>query len=211
MDADQIFGLVAEGRRHAADMFDSLDGSQLAVRSLCTDWSVHEIAGHLVAPFCVSIPKFALGAVLSGGFDKYSVKVARQLGTKPIGEITGILRKNAEGHFTPPGHGPLAPLTDVSVHTRDVARPLGLEVAAAASTWKVVLDFLVTPVATRGFVSKGRTNGLRFTATDDDWSFGDGPDIQGPSEALALSILGRSVALSDLSGEGVEVLRSRLG
>ena len=38
--------------------------------------------------------------------------------------------------FAPPGTGPLAPLTDLAVHTRDVARPLGLDTTAAPAAWR---------------------------------------------------------------------------
>jgi uncharacterized protein (TIGR03083 family) len=207
---DDVFTLIAAERRRAADLFDQLNEEQLAVQSLCTAWTVQDMAGHLVAPFCVSMPRFALGSMFAGGFDKYSVKAASKLGQRPIGELTALLRTNAESHFTPPGNGPMAPLTDVSVHTRDVARPLGLDVSAPLATWAVVLSFLTSPPAARGFVPRGRTSGLRVGATDQDWSYGDGADIKGPSEALALAILGRGAALSDLSGEGVALLRGRL-
>jgi hypothetical protein len=39
---------------------------------------------------------------------------------------------------------------------------------------------------------------------------GQGPEISGPSEALALAIGGRPVALDDLAGPGLPVLRGRL-
>jgi uncharacterized protein (TIGR03083 family) len=210
MNEDEVFSLIAAGRRGAADLFDQLSEEQLAAQSLCSAWTVRDMAGHLVAPFCVSVPRFVLGSVFAGGFDKYSVRAARKLGQRPIGELAAILRKNAESHFTPPGNGPMAPLTDIAVHTRDVARPLRLDVSAPLSTWKVVLTFLTSPTASRGFVPKGRTSGLLMRATDQDWSCGDGADLQGPSEALALAILGRGVAFSDLIGDGVALLRGRL-
>ena len=52
-------------------------------------------------------------------------------------------------------------------------------------------------------------DGLRLRATDLDWSAGDGPEVAGPGEALALAMTGRGVALADLSGEGVAVLEAR--
>jgi hypothetical protein len=48
-------------------------------------------------------------------------------------------------------------------------------------------------------------------ATDQDWSWGSGADLVGPSEALAMALAGRAAALDDLSGGGVDVLRGRLG
>jgi hypothetical protein len=96
------------------------------------------------------------------------------------------------------------------VHTRDVARPLGLDTTASPAAWRGALDSLTSARARRGFVPRGRTDGLRFRATDQDWSHGQGPEITGPSEALALAIGGRRVALDDLAGPGVPVLRGRL-
>ena len=58
---------------------------------------------------------------------------------------------------------------------------------------------------------RGDEVGLRLVADDQDWSWGAGPELAGPSEALAMAVGGRSVALDDLAGEGVDVLRGRLG
>jgi uncharacterized protein (TIGR03083 family) len=99
----------------------------MAAASLCAEWTVRDVAGHLIGPFCVSVPRFMLGSLVSGGPSRYSVKGSRQLGRRPAGEIIAILREHADQRFVPPGTGPLAPLTDLAVHTRDVARPLGLD------------------------------------------------------------------------------------
>ena len=121
-----------------------------------------------------------------------------------------MLREHAGDCFVPPGTGPLAPLTDLAVHTRDVARPLGLRTTAALRGLARRARLPDLTPARRGFVPRGRTDGLRFRATDQDWVQGDGPEISGPSEALALAIGGRAVALDDLAGPGLPVLRGRL-
>jgi hypothetical protein len=54
-------------------------------------------------------------------------------------------------------------------------------------------------------------DGISLRATDQDWSWGSGAELSGPSEALAMAVGGRYVALDDLAGEGVDVLRGRLG
>jgi uncharacterized protein (TIGR03083 family) len=210
MDNDGVFKLIAIERRRAADMFEGLSDAQLSERSLCAEWTVRDIAGHMISPFRVSTARFLLSAALSGGFNRYSAKLARTLGQEPVDRLIATLRENADHRFTPPGNGPEAPLSDISIHTRDVARPLGLKVSAPLATWQVVLDFLMSPKAVRGFLPKGATDALRFAATDQDWSAGTGPEVSGPSEALALAIAGRKVALEDLSGEGLSELRSRL-
>lgn len=206
-----VFALVAAERRRVADLFDSLDDEQWATPSLCSAWTVRDLAGHLVLPFSVSPAGLLLGVAKAGGsFHRFSVAKSRELARKPPADLVAVLRAHATSRFTPPGHGPEAPLTDVAVHTRDAARPLGLDVSAPPEVWRIVLGFVTSPKAARGFVPRGRLAGLRLRATDQDWTHGDGAEIAGPGEALALAALGRAVALDDLSGDGVATLRARL-
>ena len=62
------------------------------------------------------------------------------------------------------------------------------------------------------FPGKKRVAGLHLHATDMDWSVGDTsmPELSGTGEALLMAIAGRHAALADLTGPGVETLRSRL-
>jgi uncharacterized protein (TIGR03083 family) len=210
VDSDEVFALTAVERRRAADMFESLDDEQWGAPSLCSQWTVRDVAGHLIGPFCMSTWRFVLGALAAGGFHRYSVKMSRQLGKRPTAQLVATLRANAERRFAPPGTGPLAPLTDLAVHTRDVARPLGLPASASLEAWRAVLDFLASAKAKRGFVARGRLDGLRLTATDQEWDVGQGPQVVGPSEALALAIAGRAAALPDVGGEGLATLSARI-
>jgi hypothetical protein len=73
----------------------------------------------------------------------------------------------------------------------------------------VSLDFLTGGRAV-GFAPKRRLAGLRFVATDLDWSAGSGPEVAGPAEALIMAMTGRAVAIAELDGPGVRILRSRL-
>jgi uncharacterized protein (TIGR03083 family) len=208
--SDDIFGLIAAERRRAADMFASLSNDQWQVRSLCSAWTVRDVAGHLIGPFCGSVLKFVIGGILEGSFHRYSMRMSHELGERPTSELVAILRANIDSRYAPPGTGPAAALTDLAVHTRDVARPLGLATTASAEAWRQVLEFLTSPRAARGFTRRGSVAGLRLTATDQEWSHGDGQEVRGPSEALALAIAGRDVALADLSGDGRAVLAARV-
>ena len=63
-----------------------------------------------------------------------------------------------------------------------------------------------------GFVkSKQRIEGLRWAATDVDSTFGDGPEVSGPAEALLLLASGRPTPLDEVTGEGVATFTQRLG
>jgi hypothetical protein len=50
---------------------------------------------------------------------------------------------------------------------------------------------------------------VTLQATDTDWSYGSGPVVAGPARALMLATTGRTAALDELTGPGLELLRSR--
>lgn len=207
----QIWGLITTERERAADLIEHLTPEQADTASLCGGWRVRDVAGHLVLPFNTSRWRTPFDILRAGGFDAFSQQSSIRLGARPPRENAAQLRMHAGSRFTPPGHGPEAVLTDLAVHVRDMARPLGLDVSAPAPVWRIVLDFLVTPGARRGFVPPGRISGLELVSTDLEWSAGSGAVVRGPAEALALAALGRPVALADLSGDGAEMLGLRIG
>ena len=59
--------------------------------------------------------------------------------------------------------------------------------------------------------SKQRMTGLSWRATDVDWTFGDGPLVSGPAEALILLASGRSAPIPEVSGDGVDTLEGNVG
>src|SRR6266567_645650 len=117
-------------------MFAGLNREQWQVRSLCSEWTVRDVAGHLIGPFCGSLVKFVLGGLMASSFHQYSVRMSRDLAARPTAEIVAILRANVDSSYAPPGTGPPAALTDLAVHTRDVALPLGLDTPATADAWR---------------------------------------------------------------------------
>ena len=59
-------------------------------------------------------------------------------------------------------------------------------------------------------VAKRRTTGLRFEATDVPWSWGRGPTVRGPGEALLMTMLGRAQPLPELDGDALPVFEARV-
>jgi hypothetical protein len=57
--------------------------------------------------------------------------------------------------------------------------------------------------------AKKRIVGLKLRATDVDWATGEGPEVKGPCMSLILAMVGRTGALADCDGAGVETLRAR--
>lgn len=206
-----IFGEIADERRAMADLLASLTDEQLAVQSLCTDWNVHEVAAHLIVPLEVGLPRFMLTILLNrGSFDRANSRLAHAQARRPVVEIIEVLRRRADSHFTPPGAGPEAPLTDVLVHGLDIRWPLGLTRPLQHERLQTSLTFLAHP-ASKSNATRGGFTGLRLEAPDVDWTHGEGPTVRGEAEALLLAMTGRTVALDHLEGDGVGVLRAHYG
>jgi uncharacterized protein (TIGR03083 family) len=204
-----VHSRTAANRRLLADFFDSLDPNQLSTRSLCDAWTVREVLAHLVMPFAGGMGSFLLHIVRArGSINGASERVAAELALRPIRELTALLRANADQHGKAPGVGPMGQMTDGCVHLRDCARPLGLPDDVGVEDWRMVLEWL--PSGVPGLAPKRRFAGLSLSATDQDWTWGSGPEVAGRSEALGMAMTGRRVALDDLHGAGVELLRQRL-
>jgi uncharacterized protein (TIGR03083 family) len=122
-------------------------------------------------------------------------------------ELAGRLRAKAGGPNHPPGPT-VAMLGEAVVHGEDTRRPLGVARHIPEATLVTVADFFKKSNLLLG--SKKRIAGLRLTATDAEWTHGDGPEVSGPMASLLLAMTGRTQAIADLSGEGTETLRTRV-
>ena len=205
------FALIATERRALADLVDGLDEQQLATPSLCGAWTVKDVAAHLMAAEEGAVGEFLMAMVRGGfSFDRANQRMTAARATKPVAELTALMREHADSHFVPPTLNWRAPLTDVMVHREDIAVPLGLPSDRPVESWRHVLDFVVSPKARRGFVA-GRLPDVRLVATDVDWSHGSGPGVTGPAASLALAVSGRAAGLDALSGPGRESLATWVG
>ena len=206
-----IHPAIADERRRVADLVDSLTPEQLETPSLCGEWTVKQVAGHLLAAISEP-PTPVLPLLIRSGLNihKANSRLAVLMAERSPAELAQGLRKNADNPFRPPIVGYPGQLTDLQVHGQDMRRPLGLPHGLQLERLRASLDFLVGGRAV-GFTPKRRLAGLRFEASDLDWFSGVGSLVAGPAEALMLAMTGRKVALSELDGPGVPILRNRLG
>jgi hypothetical protein len=98
-------------------------------------------------------------------------------------------------------------LGEAIVHGEDIRRPLGISRAYPMEAVIRVADFFKKSNLLIG--SKNRIAGVTLRATDTHWSTGSGPEVSGPMTSLLLAMTGRSAALADLSGDGLDTLRAR--
>ena len=210
MDDAAVFAAITRERLRFADLIDGLGGIRLDTPSLCAGWTVRTVAGHL--SIASAPPKLRLLGALAGARGSYDVamdRLSRQAAARPVAELTATIRANAGSRFTAPGVGPRGPLTDVLVHTVDVAFPLGLPYDGEPEPVRAALEFVTTGRAS-AFVTRGRLAGLRLRAEDAGFGRGSGPEVTGRGIDLLAAACGRAALLERLSGPGVGRLRERL-
>jgi uncharacterized protein (TIGR03083 family) len=196
----------AEREALAADLA-ALTGDQWATRSLCAEWTVRDVLGHMTATAKMTPPKFFAGLTGAGfRFNAMNAKnVAREATPRPSDGLAEF-RSHLKDTTHPPG--PVeAMLGEAVIHSADIRRPLGMSREYPVEALTRVADFFKGSNLLIG--AKRRITGLALRATDTGWATGTGPEVTGPHLSLVLAMTGRSAALADLSGEGLATLRSR--
>lgn len=199
--------LVALGR--------SLSPSQWTSPSLCAGWRVCDVFGHMtyggVTPLRTVLPVllFRYRGSLNRGSAAESVRYAD---THPQQAVVDEFERSSHH---PVGIGKLVKPAELHmdhiVHELDIRRPLALATEWNENDLRAALE---AAVATKTpLIAPAKTAaGLRFVATDLEWSAGppDAPAVHGPAEDLLLAITGRTAGLAALHGDGVAELTARI-
>lgn len=206
----EVRAVIADERRAIARDLAGLTPEQWTTPSLCAGWTIRDVVAHITVPMTVR-PSAAIRALLRerGSIDRTIASLTVERAKLPVERLLTDLEERAESTKVPPGAGLWAPMTDLLVHGLDVRRPLGLKREVPDEPWRQALTFL-TGNRALGFVPRGRTTGIAIEATDVEWSWGEGSLLRGSAASLALALTGRTTALDELVGPGVDVLRGRL-
>jgi uncharacterized protein (TIGR03083 family) len=200
---------IDEERSALADDLATLGDSQWDTQSLCNEWKVRHVVGHLIGGADVKVGPFLAGMLKNGmNFNRFMAREGLTLGAAAPDELLGQFRETIGMRHTPPGAKPEVMLTDLVCHCGDIRRPTGVTRKAPEATLLAVAE----TVKGVGFplAAKKRIAGLRLSATDSDWSAGDGPSVTGPLASLIFVMAGRRAPLEDLSGEGKNILQARM-
>jgi len=179
--------------------------------SLCEGWRVRDVVGHVLdgnelklwtLPF--RLARYGFSSDRSGR--DYSI--ARAEGRSPEQLLADFDCRDPWAGTCRVFRPPLV-LLDRLVHHQDIRRALGHHRKIPDDRLLAVLD--TAPGLGSVFRAKRRAKDLRFVATDVAWSWGDGPEIRGPGEALVMALLGRAQQLPELDGEGLLQFSQRVG
>lgn len=206
---DDVDVRVHAERARLLEVLERLDDGQWRAPSLCAGWTVRDLVVHLLMPYEVSAPRFLLMMLRARfDFDRAADRWATRDTRTPDGVVAG-LRATEGRRFGVPGAPAEAPLSHLVIHAEDVYRPLGIPSPTSPENAAIALGQLMSP-GNRSTLVPGLVDGLAFSATDTDASFGAGPRVSGPATALLTTVAGRTAALPELTGDGLDVLRARL-
>jgi uncharacterized protein (TIGR03083 family) len=191
-------------------MLAGLSPEQLWQPSLCTGWTVHDIAAHWVSYLRFGQAKLYLGMLLTAAdMDEVNRRLTRWEARRSSQELIDLLRRRATSRVTMPRLGYDTMLTEMVLHDLDIRVPLGIVRETPEERLRLAFDHLtITPAP--GFGVGSRLAGLRLVATDTGWAHGAGAPVRGPAEAVLLAAAGRTAGFAALAGDGVPILRERL-
>jgi uncharacterized protein (TIGR03083 family) len=193
-----------------AERFADLEEERWNSPSLCAGWRIRDVLAHMTAG---AEGAFGLSSICRGmlrhrfDYNRWVAADGRERGQRDPTVILAAFRNAAASRSAQSDGRAVRGLMHVVIHGQDMCRPLGMQRDLPESHLLPVAEFVKSDV--HMFGAKRRIAGLTIVATDLDWSYGHGPEVRGPAEALVMMMAGRLVALDDLSGEGKAALVAR--
>ena len=210
-DRIAVRSFMRDERRDLRDLLEVLSPEQWRSESLCTGWTVRDLAAHLVAWDDVLLYRCrrehvrgllwftALYLRSLGSTTRVNRRLAAETSSIRIDELGRRFGSddNPDLKWLFDGTNPGAHLAEYVIHHQDIRRPLGLPRRVPPDRLVAALNGLPKLPGLR-IPARRRTWHRRWQATDVDWSRGRGPPIRGPGEAILMALAGRSTAHNDL-------------
>ncbi|MEX2539887.1 MAG: maleylpyruvate isomerase family mycothiol-dependent enzyme [Actinomycetota bacterium] len=212
MKRKEVLGAAQDERMRLVGDLRSLDWGQWDAPTLCEGWTVRDVVGHLIRldAYTHRIDRFLLSVVRSRGLNRFMSKDAVEwaAGRSPDELIATLATARYETRIVERYNiWPVFPLVELVIHGQDIRRPLGMDGRLSLEVLLEVADHLRRSYL-RPWGEGTKVKGVRFVASDADWSMGKGPEVRGPLEAIVMTLAGRPSAVAELSGEGQDLLLS---
>ena len=216
-----MMDVISAHRRALADALENLTPEQWRGESLCAGWTPAHVLAHQTMPFRISEADFMAGMQRCGGdFTKFSDQVAQRDSSIPPAELVAVLRENAENPWAPPGGGLAGALSHDVIHGLDGTWLLGLAHEIPVEAMTMTLDSItgplalpddavvaaeVQPDAERTSLFGFPLDGIRVSASDLDWSVGEGAELRGRGRDLLPLLAGRTIPHQLFTGPGADL------
>ena len=207
--------LIRTERAALIELLETLTPAEWATPSLCSAWTVQQVAAHLAWAPAMS-GRELVGELVRSRFriNEANARLGVRWAERGTTAIIDQHRANLSRDAKPTGVPGEAPLEDAVVHGLDIRRPLGrlrpIPFDAFAATAEHQLNMPWPISLSVGGNVRRRVQGLRLVADDLEWSHGEGLEVHGSAEALLLMLTGRPIGGDELSGPGASALYSRL-
>lgn len=201
-----MWDVIAAERGALADDLAGISDEQWQATSLCPEWSVRRVVGHMTATARLTPAGFLTAFAKSGfSFNRFvNTAIDKNLGP---GNVATLANFRAVQDLTTSPPGPKQSwLGEVIVHSEDIRRPLGISHVYDPGAVVEVAEFFKGSNALIG--TKSRISGLSLMATDANFRHGEGEEVAGPMLSLLMAMTGRAAACDDLTGPGVAKLRA---
>jgi uncharacterized protein (TIGR03083 family) len=208
--------LVCDEREDILVFFRNLTPDQWEMPSLCAGWRIKDVAAHLLIdePVQHGMTMRVLPLLAKQGFsiNRVNAHWIDQNRNRTAASIVESFQHDSANGVGVIGHllGPAVALRALVIHHQDMRRPVHLARIIPPNRLVAALDALLTWRGNVSIGSRSRAKDLRLRALDVTWSYGHGPEVVGPGEAILMALAGRAAALKDLDGEGKALLAKRV-
>ena len=201
-----IWAAIADERESLIATLERLSPQQWASPSLCGDWTVHEVLGHLVVAAKPPRRRVVLETLKArGNFDKANCHLAQEQAERPPAELLATYRELVAHRFKPPGFGPESTLADILMHSLDIRIPLRLPTERPVERYASAIGVYFNRLVQLVVGPRGRPV-LHWVATDVAWQHGSGDEARGTVADLMLTASGRGARIHALTGAGQPAL-----
>lgn len=200
-----------------SDFLHTLEPAEWEHPTLCEGWKVRHIVGHMVSGYSIPVPKafWILAKDYRFNFPKAAHEISTNLGET---HSAADLLADFDRYTRRPKHKGIATVPPMSehfidhrIHQWDIQVPMNKNVPVSEERLRAALDTIVRAKGLTGLAPGVKlAQGLKLTATDLDWTYGEGPEVTGQARSLVMALGSRPWGLEGLTGEGVEILRKRL-
>jgi uncharacterized protein (TIGR03083 family) len=206
MSRDDVGDRVHFYRLAIAKELETLSEGDLCAQSWCEGWRVRDVFGHLVH-MAEATSLSLIRELMVGGLAHNRVLAdrARDLGQRPVAELSDRLRKAADGpRLRVPGIPTVVGVGEVMVHGNDALRPIGRDFAVKVDDVEPLLN--VYRRKARMLFKQSAPKGVTLVAEDLSWSAGTGPEVRGSAVDLLLLLANRRLVIDRLSGPGLTMV-----
>jgi uncharacterized protein (TIGR03083 family) len=208
VQAVDVRRLARDERADLAPFLATLSPAQWQAPTLCTRWRVREVVAHVISYDDLgprALIALAAGARFRSGRINDAALARYHQGSPQ--QLLAQLADHLQPRGLPAALGSRVGLVETLIHHQDIRRALRLpRVIPPERLLPALRTALIAPDVGKLWPLRG----VRLLATDLGFSSGIGPRVEGPAEAMLMTIAGRHAVVSELSGPGQPKLAYRI-